>query len=90
MQTRIKNHYGLRRRGDGYGQKKCTSFGFHELDLLEYSERRAERNGRSWSGVSAEEEGLSWSGKIKKLLREDRDKKRELAEMRQSIYGASL
>ena len=78
MQTRIKNHYGRRRTGDGYGQKKCTSFGFHELDLMEYSE------------VSAKEEGLSWSGKIKKLLREDRDKKRELAEMRQSIYGASL
>ena len=52
--------------------------GFYELDLMEYSE------------VSAKEEGLSWSGKIKKLLREDRDKKRELAEMRQSIYGASL
>ena len=43
-----------------------------------------------YSEVSAKEEGLSWSGKIKKLLREDRDKKRELAEMRQSIYGASL
>ena len=42
MQTRIKNHYGLRRRGDGYGQKKCTSFGFHELDLMEYSEVYAE------------------------------------------------
>ena len=78
MQTRIKNHYGLRRRGDGYGQKKCTSFGFHELDLMKYSEE------------SAREEGLSWSGKIKKLLKDDRERKRELSAMRESIYGASL
>ena len=78
MQTRIKNHYGLRRRSDGYGQKKCTSFGFHELDLLEYSERRAKRNGRSWSGD------------IKSLLKEAQAKDKELEAMRESIYGASL
>ena len=32
----------------------------------------------------------TFSLRAKKLLREDRDKKRELAAMRQSIYGASL
>ena len=67
MQTRIKNHYGLRRRGDGYGQKKCLSFGLHELGLMEYSED------------SAEKEGMSWSGKIKKLIKDDREKKEELS-----------
>ena len=45
---------------------------------MEYSVQRAERNGRSWSGD------------IKSLIREAQQKDKELAAMRETIYGASL
>ena len=78
MCAKTKIDFRLRRRVDNYGEKKCLSFGSHEISLLEYSVERAERNGRSWSGD------------IKSLIREAQQKDKELAAMRETIFGVSL
>jgi len=78
MYTRTTSNSAVRRRNDVYGEKACLSFGHHELELLEYSRERAI------------EEGRSWSGKVKKLIRDDMRKNKELADINEALCGVTL